>query len=108
MKTNIHPVWFSDTEVTCACGNTFTTGSILPKIRVEICSSCHPFFTGAQKFVDILGQVDKYYQKTEVSKIKQAERKKILEIRQTKVEKRKTERPTLKDLLTQARKKASS
>src|SRR3989344_4774954 len=50
IKANIHPKWFPETKVTCACGNTFTTGSILPEIRVEICSSCHPFFTGQQRF----------------------------------------------------------
>ncbi|MBI4038653.1 50S ribosomal protein L31 [Candidatus Daviesbacteria bacterium] len=108
MKANLHPIWYPDAQVSCACGNTFTSGSILPKIRVEICSNCHPFFTGSQKLVDTLGQVDKYYRKTEVSKVKQAERKKILEFRQSRVEKRKSERPSLKELLMQARKKVSS
>ena len=108
MKADLHPTWFSEAKVTCACGESFTTGSTLPEIRVELCSNCHPFYTGAQKFVDTLGQVDKFYKKTEVSKVKQEEQKKIMEARKSKVEKRKTERPSLKDLLLQARKQISS
>lgn len=108
MKTNIHPTWYPEATVTCACGNTFVSGSTLPAIRVEICSACHPFFTGQQKFVDTLGQVDRFIKKTEISKVKQEERKKILEARKSKVEEKKKERPTLKDLLLQARKQASS
>ena len=108
MKINIHPNWHLDTKVTCACGNTFTTGSTLPEIRVEICSACHPFFTGAQKFVDTLGQVDRFIKKAEVSKIKQIEQKKIIEARKSKIQQKKADRPSLKDLLMQARKQVSS
>lgn len=108
MKANIHPQWYNNTKVICACGNTFTTGSTLPEIRVEICSSCHPFFTGAQKFVDTLGQVDRFIKKTEVSKLKQEERRKIIDARKSKIQKRKADRPSLKDLLLQARKQATS
>lgn len=107
MKANIHPTWYMEAKVICACGETFTTGSILPAIRVEICSKCHPLFTGQQKFVDTLGQVDRFIKKTETSKIKQEERKKILEARKSKVEEKKKDRPSLKDLLMQARKQAS-
>ena len=108
MKANIHPTWYQDATVTCACGNTFITGSTLPAIRVEICSKCHPFFTGQQRFVDTLGQVDRFVKKTEISKVKQKERKKIMEARASKVASAKKERPSLKDLLMQARKQASS
>lgn len=108
MKANIHPIWHSETKVTCACGNTFTTGSTLAEIRVEICSACHPFFTGAQKFVDTLGQVDRFVKRSESSKIKQLERKKILEIRQSKVQQKRADRPSLKELLMQARKQIPS
>lgn len=104
MKANLHPAWNAEAKISCACGNTFTTGSTLPEIRVEICSACHPFFTGAQKFVDTLGQVDRFVKKVEVSKVKQIERKKILEARKSKFAQRKTDRPSLKDLLMQARK----
>lgn len=104
----IHPEWNPKAKVTCACGNSFITGSILPEIRVEICSNCHPFFTGAQKFVDSLGQVDRFIKKTEGSKLKQIERKKIEEQRKQKIEVAKKERPSLKDLLMQARKQVVS
>lgn len=108
MKANLHPTWHPETKVTCACGNTFTTGSTLPEIRVEICSACHPLFTGQARFVDSLGQVERFQKKTEVSKVKQAERAKILEVRRSKVEQKKKERPSLKELLMQARKQVTS
>lgn len=63
MKANVHPQYYDNCVVTCACGNTFTTGSTKPTIRVEICAKCHPFFTGQQKFVDTLGRVEKFQQK---------------------------------------------
>ncbi len=59
MKKDIHPK-YSTTMVTCACGNTFETGSTKKDIRVEICSSCHPFYTGKQKLIDSGGRVDKF------------------------------------------------
>lgn len=108
MKASLHPTWFPEARVTCACGNTFVTGSTIPEIRVELCSACHPFYTGTQKFVDTLGQVDRFIKKSEVSKVKQIERQKILEARKSRVEKRKTERPSLKDLLMGARKQIPS
>lgn len=107
MKANIHPVWQAECKVSCACGNTFMTGSTVAQIRVELCSACHPFYTGTQKFVDTLGQVDRFIKKTESSRIKQIEHKKILEARKSRVLNRSSERPTLKDLLTQSRKSAS-
>lgn len=104
MKANIHPNWYPEAKVTCACGNSFITGSTLPEIRVEICSACHPFFTGQAKFVDTLGQVERFQKKTESSKVKIEERRKILEARKSKIQERKADRPSLKDLLMQARK----
>jgi large subunit ribosomal protein L31 len=62
VKEKIHPKWFEATVV-CACGNTFKTGSTLDKLHVEICSNCHPFFTGKQKFVDTEGRVEKFMTK---------------------------------------------
>ena len=62
MKEKIHPKWFEATVV-CACGNTFKTGSTVEKLHVEICSACHPFFTGKQKFVDTEGRVEKFMTK---------------------------------------------
>lgn len=63
MKEDIHPKYFAECEVTCGCGNKFHTGSTAPKIAVEICSACHPFFTGSQKFVDTAGRVEKFQKK---------------------------------------------
>ena len=108
MKANLHPNWNMEAKVTCACGNTFTTGSTIPEIRVELCSACHPFFTGTQKFVDTLGQVDRFIKKTESSKIKQVERQKIIEARQSRIQQKKSDKPSLKDLLMQARKQIPS
>ncbi|MBI2039735.1 50S ribosomal protein L31 [Candidatus Microgenomates bacterium] len=108
MKANIHPQWYPEARVSCACGNSFITGSTLPEIRVEICSNCHPLFTGQQKFVDTLGQVDRFVKKLETSKAKQEEIKKILEARRAKVEVHKKERPSLKELLMKARKQVTS
>lgn len=108
MKANIHPQWFSEAKVVCACGNTFITGSTLPEIHVQICSNCHPLFTGQAKFVDTLGQVDRFVKKVAVSKAKKEERRKIEEARKSKVVEAKKDRPSLKDLLMQARKQATS
>ena len=64
MRTDIHPKYYVDATVTCACGNTWKTGSTRKEIRVEICSNCHPFFSGEQaRIVDIEGQVDRFYKK---------------------------------------------
>ncbi len=84
------------------------SASTLSEIRVEICSACHPFFTGQQKFVDTLGAVEKFQKATTEGKIKQAERAKVQAARKAKFEDRKKERPSLKDLLMQARKTAAS
>ncbi len=59
MKKDIHPN-YGKCQVTCACGNTFETGSVKEEIRVEICSECHPFYTGKQKLIDAGGRVDKF------------------------------------------------
>jgi len=65
MKAEIHPKYYPDAKVVCAsCGNTWTTGSTKKELRVDICSNCHPFFSGeAQRIIDIEGQVDRFYKK---------------------------------------------
>ncbi len=68
MKAQIHPQYFVDTTVTCSCGNKFITGSTRQSITVEICSKCHPFFTGEQKFVDTKGTVERFLKRTEQAK----------------------------------------
>ncbi len=59
MKTEIHPAYYPEAVVTCSCGNTFTIGATKPQIKVEICSVCHPFFTGEQRIVDTEGRVER-------------------------------------------------
>ena len=68
MKKAIHPKYYDDCQVTCTCGNSFVTGSTLPQIKVEICSACHPFFTGEMKFVDTKGRIEKFREKQEKGK----------------------------------------
>ena len=63
MKQEIHPTYYPDATVTCVCGATFNTGSTLKEIKVEICSNCHPFFTGKQKLIDTEGRVERFRKK---------------------------------------------
>lgn len=64
MKIDIHPKYYEDAVVTCACGNSWVTGSTRKEIRTEVCSACHPFFTGQQqRIIDIEGQVDRFYKR---------------------------------------------
>lgn len=63
MKDGIHPIYYPNATVICACGNTWTTGSTRKEIRTDVCSKCHPFFTGEQRIVDTEGQVDRFYRK---------------------------------------------
>jgi len=60
MKTKIHPQFFKDAKVTCACGNSFTIGATKKEMRVEVCSQCHPFFTGERKMMDTAGRVERF------------------------------------------------
>ena len=60
MKAKIHPKWYDNAKVICACGNTFTIGATVPELRVEVCDKCHPFYTGQMKFVDTAGRVDSF------------------------------------------------
>lgn len=63
MKANIHPQYYKDAKVICSCGNTFTIGSTVPVIHVELCSKCHPFYTGEQRFVDSASRIQKFKEK---------------------------------------------
>lgn len=63
MKQGIHPTWYPEARVICACGNTWTTGSTIPEIHTDVCSNCHPFYTGEQRIVDTEGQVDRFYKR---------------------------------------------
>ncbi|MEK7097404.1 MAG: 50S ribosomal protein L31, partial [Patescibacteria group bacterium] len=68
MKKDIHPKYYAESKVTCACGNAFVTGSTLPELKVELCSACHPFYTGKQKLVDTARRVEKFQAKLEAKK----------------------------------------
>lgn len=82
MKKDIHPKYYPKAKVTCACGNSFVVGSTQEEIQVEICSACHPFYTGKTKLVDTAGRVDRFKKmkeksaaKAKVSKGKKKERR---------------------------------
>lgn len=68
MKANIHPKYFDQAQVVCACGNRFTTGSTQEEIRVELCNKCHPFYTGEQRFVDSASRIQKFQAKQTIAK----------------------------------------
>ena len=67
MKTGIHPTYYPNAKVKCACGNQWTAGSTLPEISTGICSKCHPFYTGTEKILDTRGRVEKFKKKLEKS-----------------------------------------
>ena len=89
MKKDIHPQYYPKAKVTCSCGNTFEVGSTLPEIHVEVCSACHPFYTGTAKFIDTAGRVDKF--RARVRKAQEMQHKKLQTTKNndTKVQKRK-------------------
>lgn len=96
MKANIHPQYYDDAQVVCSCGNTFTTGSTKQKIQVEVCYQCHPFFTGEKRYIDTLGQVEKFQQKQRTAK----EYKQKYPSKKAKKEQKESRRPkSLKELL---------
>ena len=101
MKKDIHPKWYPQAKITCACGHSFTAGSTLPQIRVEICSACHPFFTGKMRFVDIQGRVEKFQAKQKAAQartyIKKKDRQKLKKKLEEEEEKRRPK--TLKEML---------
>jgi large subunit ribosomal protein L31 len=99
MKQAIHPKWYPQAIVTCACGHTFTVGATKPEIRVDICGKCHPFFTGEMKFVDTMGRVEKFQAKQKAAAAvaaKLADRKKQKQARQEALRNRKS----LKEMLS--------
>jgi large subunit ribosomal protein L31 len=73
MKESIHPAWFPEATVICSCGNTWKTGATVAEIRTDICSACHPFFTGEQRIVDTEGQVDRFMKRLQVRDNRRAE-----------------------------------
>lgn len=101
MKADIHPKWYKDAKVICACGNEFTTGATMPEIRVEICSNCHPFYTGQMKYIDTAGRIETFKAKRAGAKKKVASKS---EKRRIKKEKKLKEELTKPGSLTELRK----
>lgn len=99
MKQEVHPKYYPKAKVTCACGNTFTVGSTQEEINVEICSACHPFYTGKQKLLDTARRVDKFQKRVEAQakkaaltkgkKAKKEKQKKIQSAKKAKIKKEK-------------------
>jgi len=104
MKDKIHPKVNKKAKVTCNCGHTFTTTSVLEEIRVEVCSQCHPFYTGVEKFIDTEGRVDSFKRKQDVAKERQKVILQKLKVKKTKEKEQKQGPLSLKDLLKQASK----
>lgn len=100
MKQAIHPEYFPEAKVVCACGNTFSLGSTKSEIHIEICNHCHPYFTGKEKFVDTEGRVERFQRLTTQSAEKKQNQKKKEALKP-----REEEKPrTLKEMLQQLNK----
>lgn len=95
MKKEIHPKWYPNAKISCACGHEFTAGATVPEIKVEICSQCHPFYTGQEKLVDTAGRVEKFERKVATAKAQKTTKKR----KKGKVEKVDERPKTLKEML---------
>jgi len=105
MKANIHPKWYPDCKITCACGNTFIVGATVPQLQVDVCSHCHPFYTGQMKYVDTAGRVDAFISKRAKAQkdlVSKSEKRRLKKIRQLEKELEKPEN------LAELRKKTQS
>lgn len=106
MKAQIHPKWYEKAKVTCACGNTFTLGATVPEISVEVCSHCHPFYTGQMKYVDAAGRVDAFKARQKAAKkkvVSKAEKRHLKKIKRIQEELEKPE--SLEELRQEAKSK---
>lgn len=95
MKLNIHPTYYEDCVVTCSCGHTFTTGSTKQKMKVDICSVCHPFYTGQQKFVDTVGNIDRFRAKMEAATLN----KQKMQVKKEETERKERAPKSLREML---------
>lgn len=91
MKKDIHPKYYEHAKVTCSCGNTFEIGATVPELNVEVCSACHPFYTGTAKFIDTAGRVDKFQERLkkaqEMKEIRQKAKKTPAKVTDSKTKK---------------------
>lgn len=99
MKKDIHPKYYSEAKIICACGTVITTGSVKPEMKVEVCSACHPFYTGKKRLVDSTGRVDRFKKRMEKSE-------KMLADKMEKAKKK--SKPVEKAAKTAAKKKAKA
>jgi len=82
MKKGIHPKYNADAKITCSCGNIIKTGSTVKEMEIEICSACHPFYTGKKKLVDSTGRVDRFQRRLKRSaELKETQKKKVVKAR---------------------------
>jgi large subunit ribosomal protein L31 len=99
MKKDIHPKYFSEAKIICACGNVITTGSVKEEMKVEVCSACHPFYTGKKRLVDSTGRVDRFKKRMEKSEQMAAEKIEKAKRKAKPAEKAvKAEKPAAKDV----------
>ena len=89
-REGIHPPYYPDAQVTCACGTTYTIGSTVKELRTDICSACHPFYTGEQRIVDTAGQVDRFMRRLQAGS----------EIRTTAQPEKKSRKPIIETVST--------
>lgn len=87
MKKDIHPKYYKEAKIICACGNVITTGSTKPEMKVEVCSACHPFYTGKKRLLDTTGRLDRFKKRVEKGEKIKAE---MLEKKKAKVKGKKT------------------
>jgi len=94
MKAKIHPTYYDDCQASCACGNSFVTGSTVKEIKVEICSACHPFYTGQTKYIDTEGRIDKFERERKAAavNVKIGKKKKRRAKNKTKIKKLQTKK----------------
>lgn len=100
MKKDIHPAYYKEAEVRCACGKTFTLGATQQKIQVEICSNCHPFYTGKQNLIDTAGRAERFK-----SRAAKADTKKVVKKKEKKVTRVAKKKPKVIDVKSKPKKK---
>ena len=93
MKANIHPQYFDDAQVTCSCGNKFTVGSSKQTIHVELCSNCHPFYTGQARFVDTASRIERF-------QMKQSQASQVIKKKKEEKKQQEDQPQTLRDMLS--------
>ncbi len=106
MKPKIHPKYYKDATITCSCGNVFKVGSTVETLEVEICSACHPFYTGKKKLIDSAGQVDRFKKKMEMAKKMKADQEAAAKAKKSTKKTKKTVKKVTKKITKKTVKKA--